>query len=810
MSAFTDQQLKHGDIVDNRYVIDDYLGGGGFGHVYRGRQLSTGQKVAIKVLLTERLASGRHQVEFARFDREVQFIASLHHPNIVRLIDSGKIGEEMLYMVLEYIDGQTLADIIASQEKISLSVVTELMLQVLDALACAHEQGVVHRDLKPANIMIMRTGVRYNAKILDFGISSIVDSARDASYQTLTSMEEVFGTAPYMAPEQVCKVAVTEQTDIYAWGLIFIEACTGKSAIPPGSPLDQAQWQASAEPVPIPPEIEHRTVRKVLRKATAKPMAQRYKSAADVINDLRGPISLTFRQDHTDTSPDATHPFPRQAATTQKASSSHSVALWSGVALLIISTAAVWFILLYKPSEPTPSEHPVAPEPSPSRCTTHSACAALTPNTVCAPSGQCVPLTSRECQAYAGDPTHDRATILGLIGQLSLPTYRARQQAAILALQEINDAGGLLDGRKLVLLSCDDAANPAQGVRAAQHLASLGVPLILGPDHSSVLLSVATEVTLKAGIPLISAAATSPVLSDLNRDGLLWRLVPDDRLQASAIAAHIRSLSPKRVAIFARKGSYGASLLEALSADLDPSTLRASTYDDDPDPAVASAAHDALVSGLLSADTDMIVILGAAESGSILTACERHRAAQGWPPLPHGYLLSEAGFKPETLAAVAATPSLSGLVSIMELIDSESPHFGPFKLRYEATYGPLPTVGAKVSNAYDAAYIAAYALAALPATVTPNGKTLAAAIRALTRGAAVPVGPSSIGKARNILAANGELNLEGVSGPLDFNPVTGQTASAFRLQRVTLANGTPTTTPFARFDSTSMSWAPQP
>lgn len=211
------QQLNPGDVIDGRYVVDALIGSGGFGHVYRGRQSSTGQKVAIKVLLTARLAGGKPEVEFERFDREVKFIASLHHPNIVRLIDSGKIGVQMLYMVLEYIEGESLAQMIARNEKLSVSSTTELMLQVLDALACAHDLGIVHRDLKPANIMVMKTGVRYNAKILDFGISSIVDSARDASYQTLTSMDEVFGTAPYMAPEQVSKVAVTPQTDIYAW-----------------------------------------------------------------------------------------------------------------------------------------------------------------------------------------------------------------------------------------------------------------------------------------------------------------------------------------------------------------------------------------------------------------------------------------------------------------------------------------------------------------------------------------------------------------------------------------------------------------
>lgn len=445
---------------------------------------------------------------------------------------------------------------------------------------------------------------------------------------------------------------------------------------------------------------------------------------------------------------------------------------------------------LLLPSPDTPSPPPTSPPQS--RCTSHSACAQTSPGTICAPSGQCLPYSSPECTLAAGTASKDNAIFIGGLAQLPHPTYQARDNAIRLAIREINDAGGPLDGRSLVYISCNDNGDPVQGLRAANHLLSLGVPAIIGPDHSSVLLSVATEATIKAGVLILSSASTSPVLTDLKDNNLIWRLVPDDRLQASAIADEIRKRQAKKVTIFTRKGTYGASLMEAISSNLGPQlsqnalTLQAVSYDDE------HANFPSLAARALSQDTDLILILGSFESSLIIEACEQHRKDNGWI-LPHfNYLLSEAGLKPETLATIERLPHLNNAVDVMELIDSNTPNYGPFRLRYEADFGPLPTLGAKVPNAYDAAYTLTYAISSLssfPPHTPITGTLLASRIPSLLSGPPVPVGPTSIGKARSLLSNNASINLEGVSGSLDFDPSTGQAPGTFRLQRISLSNG---------------------
>src|SRR5437016_2930201 len=170
--------LAPGTQFQDAYEILEELGSGGFGRVYKARQLSTGQLVAIKVLRfweSDSAADVANQVE--RFRRETRLCAELSHPNIVRLIDSGETGHGQLYAIFEYVPGSTLKDVLAREGGLGWTETVYLMTQVLDALACAHARGVVHRDLKPENIMVTKTGARRNALVLDFGLGGFTPQA---------------------------------------------------------------------------------------------------------------------------------------------------------------------------------------------------------------------------------------------------------------------------------------------------------------------------------------------------------------------------------------------------------------------------------------------------------------------------------------------------------------------------------------------------------------------------------------------------------------------------------------------------------
>lgn len=288
------ESLQIGSVLDGRYELIEVLGKGAYGMVYKARQISTGQPVAIKVLLEEKLQfSANASIEHARFQREMELIARLKHPNIVRLIDTGSLGERGLYMVLEFIEGINLADHLKEGGALSPRVARHLMSQVLDALSCAHALGIVHRDLKPHNIMVTTTGSRQNAMVLDFGIAGILESARKGDYQSLTAQSQIQGTPAYMAPEYIRDKLTTPQGDIYAWGLVFTECLTGDRVVKGANPLDVAMTQGSPKPIELPASIADPHLRHVLQKALAKPLTERYADAASALVDLEegGPES---------------------------------------------------------------------------------------------------------------------------------------------------------------------------------------------------------------------------------------------------------------------------------------------------------------------------------------------------------------------------------------------------------------------------------------------------------------------------------------------------------------------------------------
>ena len=162
------------------------------------------------------------------FRREMELIARLKHPHIVRLIDSGTVGDS-IYTVLEYVKGETLFDRLQQLGTFDAVEAGRVMFQALEALANAHAEGVIHRDFKPQNVMLVPGAYKTSAMVLDFGVAGILKEARGTDYISLTAETEIHGTPTYMAPEQLRRAPLTPQSDIYSWGLVFYRALAGNT-----------------------------------------------------------------------------------------------------------------------------------------------------------------------------------------------------------------------------------------------------------------------------------------------------------------------------------------------------------------------------------------------------------------------------------------------------------------------------------------------------------------------------------------------------------------------------------------------------
>jgi TOMM system kinase/cyclase fusion protein len=262
------------------YDVLDVLGVGGYGTVYRATQHHTGNTVAIKVV---KLQEGRQRV--ARFHRETKLCAALHHPHIVQLLDKGAQGA-CVYGVFEYVPGETLKSLIRRRGSLTAAETGHLMAEVLDALDCAHRAGIVHRDLKPDNVMVSFTGALPHAKVLDFGISTVIPLQREVQFATLTMDEECLGTPAYSAPEQLRGEPASAGSDLYAWGLMFLECLTGAPAIQGDSAAEIVHRQLSPQEVPLPAEIAAHPVAQLLRRVLKKKPAERCASASALLEEL--------------------------------------------------------------------------------------------------------------------------------------------------------------------------------------------------------------------------------------------------------------------------------------------------------------------------------------------------------------------------------------------------------------------------------------------------------------------------------------------------------------------------------------------
>ena len=264
-----------GKRLDGRYEIHELIGVGGMAYVYKAYDLVEGRWVAIKILKEE---FSNNSDFLRRFRNESKAIAVLNHPNIVKVYDVS-FGDQIQYIVMEFIDGITLKEYIEQEGTIRWQEAVHFTTQILMALECAHEKGIIHRDIKPQNIMLLQDG---SIKVADFGIARFLQS------ETQTMTDKAIGSVHYIAPEQASGDYITDKADIYSVGVMLYEMLTGKLPFVADNAVSVALMQLQAKPV-MPRELNPsipRGLEQITMRAMEKNPVDRFQSAGEMLDDL--------------------------------------------------------------------------------------------------------------------------------------------------------------------------------------------------------------------------------------------------------------------------------------------------------------------------------------------------------------------------------------------------------------------------------------------------------------------------------------------------------------------------------------------
>ncbi len=426
-------------------------------------------------------------------------------------------------------------------------------------------------------------------------------------------------------------------------------------------------------------------------------------------------------------------------------------------------------------------------------CQTHSECSDSMGDTwICGVEKTCVNAINERCTKVAGPLGRDNVVILGSI----FPTVEfsgsglPREQAVELAITEFNDAGGLPGGRQLALVGCDDSGNRDLGIDAANHLVNnLGVPAIIGPAFSGVYIDVTTQVTVPGGVMTISPSATNPGIANLPDENLVWRTAANDVFQSVAIADFVRDEGATSIVAFGKDDPYGKGLLERVSQELavefGEEGFFGALYNDpggDTPPDYGALIVDALAN---DRSPQMVLILGTTEAADIINLFEQTVQDRGLvSPL---YVLSDGGKNADALKPmVDANPDLLAQITGTEPYHFNGALYDAFALRFQQKFREAP--GSFSANAYDAAYLLAYAISALEPEGELTGAQIASAMQRLVEGREVEAGPSQISEARNILSTGNSIDYVGASGKLDFDLAVGEAPANVARWAPTLRN----------------------
>ncbi len=269
------EENRMNEIIDDRYKVESALGKGGMAIVYKAHDLITDKDVAVKMMKDD---TASDKVNLSRFEREARAAASLNHQNIVKVVNVGSYNG-LPYMVNEFVQGQTLKQVLDVRGKFSFLEACDIMYQLCSAVIYAHQHGVIHRDIKPMNIFLTRDGT---IKLGDFGIATFQNSTH------VTRSDFVIGSVHYMAPEVAQSNPATERSDIYSMGITFFELITGRVPFDAESPVQVAVMQAK-DKFPSIKKFNPKTpecIEAIIYKACQKDPLDRYFSAEDMRKDI--------------------------------------------------------------------------------------------------------------------------------------------------------------------------------------------------------------------------------------------------------------------------------------------------------------------------------------------------------------------------------------------------------------------------------------------------------------------------------------------------------------------------------------------
>jgi serine/threonine-protein kinase len=334
-----------GTTLAGNYQIQSVIGHGGMGVVYKARHVLMDRTVAIKMLRSQLISDS---MTVKRFQQESKAASRINHPHVITVYDFGISTSGQPYIVMDYLKGISLAEIIRSEGHVGVERCIKILGQACDALDYAHRQGVVHRDLKPSNIVLINyDGDSEFVKVVDFGVAKLMPMT-SVEEQKLTQAGEVCGSPVYMSPEQCLGQELDTRSDIYSMGIVLYESLTGKLPILGSTMVDTMSKHISEEPqtftqarpdLYIPERIEA-----VVFKTLRKNPADRHESMADLKFDLETAIPRPGKSVTLRTTP--TEPKFSSEKHTDSAIKKVPVGLWAALAVLVVWTCGIYFYLM--------------------------------------------------------------------------------------------------------------------------------------------------------------------------------------------------------------------------------------------------------------------------------------------------------------------------------------------------------------------------------------------------------------------------------------------------------------------------------